>query len=179
MARKKRGQRLRAFRQAIWGEADRRVRVGRWLGLLFIAGGFVVLYFAWSGAAELVRVDSQFPYLLSGGFVGLGMIVLGATLLFLSTVRAERQVLTEKFDEMSKLLLRNLTTLQFSSNGQSTDGRVVAGGSTYHRVECTVLEGKSNLMTIPLDQAAAEGLTPCRVCKPPLPESASEQQSVT
>jgi hypothetical protein len=129
----------------------------------------VVIGIAWNGAASInVRVDSQFPYLLSGGFLGLGLIITGATLLFLSTVRAERQVVTEKFDEMLTLLGRNLNRLQFSANGAgSSSGQVVAGANVYHLPDCRILQGKTGLTSVTVEQAAAEGLKPCRVCNPP------------
>ena len=115
--------------------------------------------------------------------MGLGLVVTGVALLFLSTVRAERQVMTEKFDEMNKLLARNLGRLQFSSNG-STGGtatasqQVVAGKTVYHRAECKVLEGKEGMTTVTVQQAAAEDLSPCRVCDPPaMPKEAAKEPS--
>jgi hypothetical protein len=164
-------RKIRAFWQSTWGTVDRRVKMGRVLGLLFITAGFVVIAKAWDGAASLVRVDSQMPYLLSGGFLGLGLIVLGTALLFLATVRAERELMTQRFDDMARLLGRNLSRMQFSSNGSTgTNGEVVPGKSTYHRAECRVLEGKDGLITVSVKQASSEGLTPCRVCDPPKPE---------
>jgi hypothetical protein len=170
-------KRLRAVWESLWADVDRRVRLGRILGLLFVTAGFVVIGVAWNGAASInLRIDSQFPYLLSGGFLGLGLIVTGATLLFLSTVRAERQILTEKFDEMLTLLGRNLNRLQFSSNGSgSTNGQVVAGANVYHRAECRILQGKAGLTSVTVEQASAEGLKPCRVCNPPEAEVAENE----
>lgn len=164
-------KRLRAVWQSLWADVDRRVRLGRILGLLFVTAGFVVIGVAWNGAAGInLRIDSQFPYLLSGGFLGVGLIVTGATLLFLASVRAERQILTEKFDELLTLLGRNLNRLQYSANGVgASNGQVVAGANVYHRAECRILQGKSGLTTVTVEQAAAEGLKPCRVCNPPEP----------
>ena len=171
---------MRAVWQSMAGDADRRVRLGRLLGLLFIAGGFGVIGKAWDGAAEINFAQGQIPYLLSGGFMGLGLIVTGAALLFLSTVRAERQVLTDRFDQMSILLGRNLSRMQFSSNGSAAAGsngsQVVAGASVYHRVECKILEGKDGLTTVSIEQADAEGLAPCRVCEPPPPKSVEAEK---
>jgi hypothetical protein len=141
------------------------------LGLSFITAGFVVIAKAWDGAASLVRVDSQMPYLLSGGFLGLGLIILGTALVFLATIRAERELMTQRFDDMARLLGRNLSRLQFSSNGSGgANGEVVPAGGHYHRAECRVLEGKDGLITVTVQQASAEGLEPCRVCNPPEPE---------
>lgn len=169
-------KRLRAIWQSLWGDVDRRVRMGKLLGLLFIAAGFITMGVAWNGAASInLRVDSQFPYLLSGGFIGMGLVVTGAVLLFLATVRAERQVMTERFDTMITLLGRNLSRLGYaSSNGSSTYGQVIAGESTYHRPDCKVLEGKENLTSVSVEQAVGEGLSPCRVCEPPVPSKKEE-----
>ena len=162
-------KRFRALWQSLWGDTDRRVRLGRFLGLLFIAAGFVCFYFAWDGAASINFAQGQIPYLLSGGFLGLGLVITGATLLFLSTIRSERQLMTDRYDEMVRLLSRNLSRLQFSTNGHSSSGstQVVAGATTYHRAECKILEGKDGLTTVTVEQAAAEGLERCRVCNPP------------
>lgn len=170
-------KKLRALWQSIYGDVDRRVRLGRVLGLLMITAGFVAIGKAWDGAANHYRVDSQFPYLLSGGFLGLGLIITGATLLLLSTVRSERQLLHDKFDEVATLLGRNLSRLQHSTNGTGASSeQVIAGATAYHRPGCRVLEGKSGLVGVTLAQAEAEGLAPCRVCDPPhTPQEASEE----
>ncbi len=167
-------KKIKALWQSLFMDVDRRVRLGRLLGLVLIVAGFIVIAKAWDGAANKTRVDSQFPYILSGGFMGLGMVVTGCSLLFLSTVRAERQILTQKFDEMSTLLARNLGRLAISSNGSGTNTeQVVAGGDAYHREDCTILQGKSGLTKLSVAQAAAEGLSPCRACDPPRPPDLS------
>jgi hypothetical protein len=155
--------------QSLAGDVDRRVRLGRILGLAFIAGGFVILYFGWNGAASKNFVQGQFPYLLSGGFTGLGLIVTGSTLLLIASSRAERQVLTDQFQELSVLLSRTLNRMQVSANG-SGDGQeqVIAGSTVYHRAGCKILDGKKNLTTLSVEQAVAEGLAACRACDPPV-----------
>ena len=148
--------------------------MGRIIGLTFIMVGFVLIFFAWNGAASKNIIMAQFPYVLSGGVAGMALIVTGSLLLLLATVRSERQIMSEKFDEVTKLLGRNLTGLQFSgSNGSGGElaTKVVAASSHYHRAECKILEGKTGLLSVPLQQAIAEGLQACRVCEPPrLPE---------
>jgi hypothetical protein len=168
-------KKLRAAWQSLWVDVDRRVQVGRVLGLVFVTAGFVVIGKAWDGAASINFTTGQFPYLLSGGFMGLGLIVTGCTLLLLSTVRGERQVMTEKLDEVTKLLGRSLNRMQTSANGVAGSGeQVVAGENVYHRADCKILQGKTGLTTLTVDQAAAEGLTRCRVCEPPEPTPAPD-----
>ncbi|HEV2754865.1 MAG TPA: hypothetical protein VG318_03690 [Actinomycetota bacterium] len=168
-------KKLRAAWQSVWVDVDRRVQVGRILGLFFVTAGFVVMGKAWDGAASINFTTGQFPYLLSGGFMGLGLVVTGCTLLLLSTVRGERQVMTEKLDEVTKLLGRSLNRMQMSANGVPGSGeQVVAGENVYHRADCRILQGKPGLTTLTVEQASAEGLTPCRVCDPPKPAPAPE-----
>ena len=172
-------KKLRAVWASLWEDVDRRVRLGRILGLLFMLAGFLVIAKAWDGAAGQNVIPAQIPYLLSGGFMGIALVVTGVMLLLLSTVRSERQILTDKFEEMATLLGRTLSRQQFSANGSVTDKtQVIAGASVYHLPGCKVLEGKSGLTTITVEQAAAEGLVPCRVCDPPVLE-ADEDESET
>jgi hypothetical protein len=173
-------KKLKATWQSLWVDVDRRVRIGRILGLAFITVGFVLIGKAWDGSAGVNFVQGQVPYLLSGGFMGMAMVITGCTLLFLSTVRAERQILTDKFDEMTKLLSRNLGRLQISSNGSGgSQEQVVAGSEMYHRADCRILVGKKGTTLLSVAQATGEGLTPCRACQPPQPAESKEQNTTT
>ena len=164
-------KRIKALWSSLFGDADRRIRMGRVIGFLFMTLGVVMIALAWNGAANRNFVEGQFPYLLSGGVMGLALVIIGATLLFLATIRAERELMTDRFDEMIRLLGRNLNRLSVSSNGSAGVGaQVVASDTVFHRAECKILQGKEGLATVTVDQAEAEGLTPCRVCEPPRTE---------
>ncbi|HET7483223.1 MAG TPA: hypothetical protein VFK89_10220 [Actinomycetota bacterium] len=163
-------KKIRAVWASFWADVDRRVRLGRILGLLFITAGFVFIFIAWNGSASKNVIMMQFPYVLSGGIMGMALVATGSLLLLLSTVRSERQLLTDKMDEVTRLLGRNLAGLQFSAtNGASESSiKVVAASAHYHRQDCKILEGKDGLTLVSLPQAVAEGLQPCRVCDPPM-----------
>ena len=79
---------------------ERQVRLARYLGLFFVAGGFALIGFGWNGAARTASTDSQLPYLVSGGASGIGCIVLGVGLLLVAQIRAERQRLQGIVDAM-------------------------------------------------------------------------------
>ena len=165
-------KRFKAIWQSLWVDVDRRVRLGRVLGMIFVTGGFLLIGIAWNGAAGKNLIQSQFPYLLSGGIMGLAMVILGGTLWMLSTIRGERQVLTEKVDEMIQLLARNLARTGAPTTVKSfagSDQQVVATKDAYHLEGCRILEGKSSLVPLTVAQAIAEGLSACRVCDPPSP----------
>jgi hypothetical protein len=84
--------------------------------------------------------------------------------------------MSDKFDEVARLLGRNLGRLQLSTNGSSEAAvQVVATETNYHLADCRLLEGKEGLTTVTLEQAGNEGLQPCRVCDPPrMPEKKEE-----
>ena len=169
-------KKLRALWASLVGDTDRRVRLGRLLGFALVVLGFVVIAKAWDGASSKFLLPEMFPYLLSGGFMGIALVITGALVLFLATLRSERQLLSDRYEEMATLLSRNLARMAVSVNGsESTGEHVIAGETAYHRSGCRVLEGKENLLPIPLEQAVAEGLAACRVCDPPtLPEATEE-----
>ena len=171
-------KRIKALWSSLFGDADRRIRMGRVIGFLFMTLGVIMIALAWNGAANRNFVEGQFPYLLSGGVMGLALVIIGATLLFLATIRAERELMTDRFDEMIRLLGRNLNRLSVSSNGTGMAGpQVVASDTVFHRAECKILQGKEGLATVTVEQAEAEGLTPCRVCEPPRTEPVKETAS--
>src|SRR5437016_2679317 len=86
---------FRAGRTAPWryGMASVRrgtgagVRNARILGIVLIVGGMIALGFGWAGSARRSCVDCQIPYLISGGAVGLGLIVIGSVLFVVAQMR--------------------------------------------------------------------------------------------
>jgi hypothetical protein len=135
--------------------------------IVFVAAGFVVMGLAWNGAASIDFAQGQIPYLISGGFVGLGLIIIGVGLMLFETGRragtkADRRI-SEIYDALSKISV--------SSNGQQparqpAAGEVVIGASTYHRPTCRLVAGKEEVTYATVEAAAEQGLAPCRVCNP-------------
>jgi hypothetical protein len=58
----------------------------RLIGILFWLIGGGVIVFGWMGTAEVACVDCQIPYLLSGGAAGIGLIIVGSTLVIAAVV---------------------------------------------------------------------------------------------
>jgi hypothetical protein len=160
-----------AFRES----SDTRIRYGRVLGLLFLVAGFTVIGVAWNGAASVACVDCQFPYLISGGATGIGLIVLGATLLVVSALRAERMHLQATLEDARGAVPAAAGTAEVSGSrtGASANGSVVIGRSTYHRPDCRLVKGKADLERTSVSEAAASGLSACRVCSPATADAAS------
>jgi hypothetical protein len=138
-----------------------------YLSVALIAFGFLLIYFAWNGAAEKDFIQGQFPYLLSGGLGGLGLILCGLTLVATQSFR--RDVLSLQ-DRIEELLLQqqgsSASGPTLSAVPDVEDGVLVTTGDTYHRGSCRTVRGRAGLDLVTAEDAAARGLTPCRVCRP-------------
>jgi hypothetical protein len=77
-------------------------------GALAVLFGFIFMFFGWYGAARTPRAIEQVPYLISGGFIGLGMVFVGAILLASAFWMAMLQRFTEDADERSEKRLQEL-----------------------------------------------------------------------
>lgn len=72
-----------------------------WAGLVIAALGFVLLGVAWAQIAGEAEVYLQLPYLVSAGMTGLGLIMVGLTLVNVSTKRRDA---LERERQMSQLV---------------------------------------------------------------------------
>lgn len=151
---------------------EREIRYARILGMGFIAAGFLAVILGWAGTARRAAVDSQFPYLLSGGAAGIGLIVFGVGLLIVAQIRAERLKLTGQLEQMTSALTK--ATLAASPSA-SSDGQVVVGQTTYHLPDCRLVQGKEDLELVTVEAARRTGLSPCRVCMPEAAEAGEEE----
>lgn len=82
----------------------------RWMlipGSILVFLGFVVMTLGWVGAARTPREIEQVPYLISGGLIGLALVLLGG-LLLVSTfwVAVMRKLQSEAGTELTALKAR-------------------------------------------------------------------------
>jgi uncharacterized membrane protein len=81
-----RSSRRKQFRAAVADLSDRSSSndLIRWMlvpGSVAVLLGFVVMTLGWVGASHTARQIEQIPYLISGGLIGLALVVLGGILL--------------------------------------------------------------------------------------------------
>ena len=151
------------------------------LALIVIAFGLLAIGIGWNGAAgrggqvKVTNADgtttyvtdnrAQFPWLLSGGFVGLSLVIVGSALLVSQSNRADRARLEAKFDEVIDAL--GTTNLRSASLApQDVSGLVAAGTTSYHRPDCRLVDGREETEFLTADEAVDRGLRPCRICVP-------------
>ena len=148
-------------------------RLGGKLGIGVAVLGFLVIFLGWNGAASFNDLRQQFPYLISGGLAGLGFVTIGAALLIVENSRKERAELIAAVTELTRAV-EGMSTPPGAHSAGSTwplvvsvlSGQVVAGASSFHRPDCRLLEGRTGITAMEVEEAEAQGLAPCRVCEP-------------
>ena len=78
--------------------------LGTWLGLLVAAAGGVLLVIAWARTAGLTDVGLQVPYVVSAGFTGLGLVVVGMTVVSISAKQEDARERSRQLSELRELL---------------------------------------------------------------------------
>lgn len=143
--------------------------LGGGLGLLLVAAGLVVIGIGWNGAAgaggqinHVTDLRAQLPWLLSGGVLGLALVVFGATLVVVHNARVDRARLEHKLDQLVDAVSRGASTTAPSSAA----GLYVAGGTSYHKPDCRLAAGRSDVSYVTAAEASTAGLQPCRICRP-------------
>ena len=82
--------------------------VPTYLGIAVAAIGFVAIVFAWAQSAGETNVALQVPYLISGGMVGLGLVMVGVTVVNVAAKRRDA-LLREQQTELLAAALRELS----------------------------------------------------------------------
>lgn len=92
----------------------RKRRVAGWLaptspalvytGIALVVAGFGVLAFTWSKVAGTLLVALQLPYLISGGFTGIGLVVVGVLVIYIGAKRRDAWQRERRLEELTELL---------------------------------------------------------------------------
>jgi hypothetical protein len=154
--------------------------------ILCLFGGAVLLVVAWYDISGTANLYEQMPYLVSAGFSGLALIIVGSAL-----------VVAGRGDRLERRLaqLLDAITEAAGTDGSGSAGRdvgagpagqdpstadpllaasetylTVPNGTTYHRSGCLLTREKD---VVPADpEAIAKGaLSPCPVCSPEQPSA--------
>lgn len=146
--------------------------------------GLVTVFLGWYGASHTPYLFEQVPYLVSGGLIGLGLVMTGGFVLFGSWIaRTSREqgarddelllAVREMRDELAQLRAGAAEAVPAQSRGRrkaplSNGGGhglvATARGSMLHRPECAIVTGRDDVHAV--DGAEVEGLQPCRLCDP-------------
>ena len=148
----------------------------RWLmmaGAVMMPLGVALTLLGWYGAAHTTRLFEQVPYLVSGGILGLGLIVIGGACYFGYWLSRQFGNQREMLDALVRIEERLSAGVPgATANGDSGGSRggpplyATKTGTMYHRADCPVVLNRpsSELRTV---RAGEKGLTPCRICDAP------------
>jgi hypothetical protein len=140
-------------------------------GLILAGIGLATVAFGWNGAAGQTSMLAQFPYLISGGLIGLSLVVLGAAMLVVQGAREDRAILEAKLDLLAEAVLEGAGRRTEASTPRDVSGLVVAGSASYHVPGCRLVDGREETNYLTPAEAQERELKPCRVCSP---ETATE-----
>jgi hypothetical protein len=73
-------------------------------GLILVGAGFTAIGITWGKVAGELQVALQLPYLVSGGLTGLGLIIVGATMLNLAVKRRDAAKRTRQLEQLAEIL---------------------------------------------------------------------------
>ncbi len=145
-------------------------RLGGQLGVLLCLIGFGAIFLGWNGAAGKNTIMAQFPFLISGGIVGLAIVVIGSALLIVQNAREDRARLEAVLERIATATEAGRASMSPRSGYAPTGvggALVLAGGTSYHRLDCTLTEARDEAHVVGIEEAFAGQMEPCRVCKPP------------
>lgn len=130
---------------------------------LLLACGVAFVLLGWYGAAHTNILTEQIPYLISGGLLGLGLIVVAGIFAASAAGEAETRALRR---EIAAAMARSPGVAE--NPGIQHAGLVrlyaVSGGRSYHFAGCPIIEGKNGVRELTPPQAASEGLSACKLC---------------
>ena len=141
------------------------------VGSILMPLGAILVLLAWYGASHTTRLFEQVPYMISGGLMGIVLVIAGGFCYFGFFLARLLATSREMLDALLRLEER------FESVGLSSDGASARAarlpavtfvatktGSMFHRPDCPTVSGKpaAELRTV----RSTEGLTACRICIP-------------
>ncbi|MGZ4206448.1 MAG: hypothetical protein ACXVQ6_00955 [Actinomycetota bacterium] len=159
------------------GSAKRRARVdwrafvrenARLLVLIGLLGtGVVLVMLGWYGAAHTNIQTEQIPYLISGGLLGLGLIIVAGIMAAGAAQERSNAALRRDIVEALTAMRAGVPDAGVRPATVSSNGHhvfVVPGGRSYHEQGCPILEGKEGIQELQPAHAAASGYAACKLC---------------
>jgi hypothetical protein len=144
-------------------------KLGGQLGIGYCLAGVALIFLGWNGAASYDRVESQMPYLISGGLAGVALVMIGVGLLIVQAQRMNRAETAAEIAGLREVIERLAGDGPGAAPkvaGGAGDLAVIAGPNAYHRGDCRLVEGQAGATTMFRSDAQQRGLAPCRICEP-------------
>ena len=141
-------------------------RFGGRIALGLVALGLAVIGIAYNAIASQTALLAQIPYLVSGGLIGVSLVILGSALLVTQSAREDRALLEAKLDALTDAILASTGGTRTAALPADASGLVVAGTASFHVPGCRLVDGREETELLTPSEAEAAGLKACRVCQP-------------
>jgi hypothetical protein len=149
------------------GSLDRYLLV---TGGVLMPVGILVIILGWVGASRTPLPFEQNDYLISGGILGLGLVIAGGFTYFaywqtvrIRESRVQAADLTAAITRLEGLLSGGVSAKGGGSVAAKQNFVATASGSIFHRPDCAAVSGRDDLSTV---DPATTKLRPCRICTP-------------
>lgn len=145
------------------------------VGALLVPMGIVIILLAWYGSAHTPYIQQQIPYLVSGSFIGLGLMVLGGLMYWAHWLyRVYDQAHLHHTIEMQRQEVLFERLIEAVASGRRPAGEPVttseegglvatATGSNAHFPDCPIVRRHPTGLR-PLTVEQAKVARPCRIC---------------
>lgn len=131
--------------------------------------GLAVIGIGINGVRSQFSLLAQMPYVISGGILGLALVILGAAVLIVQGGREDRALLEAKLDRLADAILESAATTRPTGAAHApgdVSGLLVAGTASYHVPTCRLVDGREQTSYVTADEARDSELKACRVCQP-------------
>jgi hypothetical protein len=150
------------------GRARREIPVGRALfigGGVLVALGVVAILLGWYGTAHTTRLYKQVPYVVSGGLLGVALVIFGgfAYFAYWLTKLVEDGRRSAATLERIESLLQEQAGAVAAATAPVAEAVATPSGNMAHTPDCSMVAGKTNLVAV---DPATTDLAPCRICQP-------------
>jgi len=141
------------------------------VGSILMPLGLVLVLLAWYGASHTTRLFEQIPYMISGGLLGIVLVIAGGFCYFgfflarlLATSREMLDSLLRLEERFESIGLTAASPVDRSARLPLVPLVATKTGTMYHRPDCATVAGRppAELRTV----RATDGLTPCQICIP-------------
>lgn len=137
------------------------------LGIALV--GLAVIGIGINGVRSQFSLLAQMPYVISGGILGLALVILGAAVLIVQGGREDRALLEAKLDRLADAVLDSAAASRPAGPAHApgdVSGLLVAGTASYHVPTCRLVDGREQTSYVTGEEARQRGLKACRVCQP-------------
>jgi hypothetical protein len=136
------------------------------LAAVFLVAGILLVILGWYGAAHTNILTEQIPYFISGGLLGMALIIVAGVVGSSAALEREnRELRADLMRAMQSAPMRTVTGGAATASRRSDDGQVyiVPGGRSFHLSGCPIIEGKDG-SELTMEEAVTAGFTSCKLC---------------